>query len=58
LKNDPDEMNNLIANPEYTKLSKEFSTSVFDWLESTGGMQIPLKRNDTPKFDHKYNKQY
>jgi N-acetylglucosamine-6-sulfatase len=58
LKNDPDEMHNLIASPEYTKLSHEFSTSIFDWLESTGGMQIPLKRNDSPKLDHKFNKQY
>ncbi|SHG80570.1 Arylsulfatase A [Chryseolinea serpens] len=58
LKKDPNEMNNLIADPEYRELSKQLSTQLFDWLETTGGMQIPLKRNDVPKFDNKNSKQY
>jgi N-acetylglucosamine-6-sulfatase len=59
LKKDPHEMNNLIADPKYIQLSKEFSTQIFDWLSATGGMQIPLKRNDAPKlFDNKFTKQY
>jgi len=58
LKKDPDEMNNLIADPAYADVAKQLSTQLFDWLTSTGGMQIPLKRNDMPKFDHKYWKQY
>jgi arylsulfatase A-like enzyme len=59
LRKDPYEMHNLIADPAYTQLSKEFSTQIFDWLAATDGMQIPLKRNDAPKlFDNKFTKQY
>lgn len=58
LKNDPDEINNLIAQPQYQQMAKEMSGELFNWLESTGGMQIPLKRNDVPKFDNKYLNQY
>jgi len=58
LKNDPAEVNNLIADPKYALLAKQYSTQLFDWLQSTGGMQIPLKRNDMPKFDNKYLKQH
>ena len=58
LQNDPGEMNNLIADPKYTAMTKDFSSQIFDWLEDTHGMQIPLKRNDYPKIDHKYKDQY
>ena len=58
LRSDPDEMNNLIGDPAFAHISKQFSTQIFDWLESTGGMQIPLKRNDRPKGDNKFPKQY
>ncbi len=39
-------------------MTKDFSGQIFDWLENTGGMQIPLKRNVYPKIDHKYTGQY
>ncbi len=58
LKNDPDEMQNLIADPKYSSMTKDFSSEIFNWLESTRGMQIPLKRNDYPKIDHKYSGQH
>jgi hypothetical protein len=58
LEKDPYEMNNLIADPAYRELTKQLSREIFDWLESTGGMQIPLKRNSYPKIDHKYKGQY
>ena len=58
LENDPDEMHNLIADPKYRAMTKDFSTQIYDWLGSTNGMQIPLKRNDYPKIDHKYPEQY
>jgi arylsulfatase A-like enzyme len=58
LQNDPGEMNNLIADPKYTAMTKDFSSQIFNWLEGTQGMQIPLKRNDYPKIDHKYKDQY
>lgn len=58
LEKDPYEMQNLIANPEFKEMSKKFSQEIFDWLQSTNGMQIPLKRNNYPKIDHKYRGQY
>jgi arylsulfatase A-like enzyme len=54
LQEDPYEMNNLIASPEHQELIKELATDIYDWLEETGGMQIPLKRTVKPKFgDHR-----
>jgi arylsulfatase A-like enzyme len=44
LQEDPDEMNNLIASPEHQELIKKLTNDIYDWLESTDGMQIPLKR--------------
>ncbi|MEX2233665.1 MAG: sulfatase [Cyclobacteriaceae bacterium] len=58
LEKDPYEMNNLIADPQYKEMAKGFSGEVFEWLQSTGGMQIPLKRNVYPKIDNKYPGQY
>jgi arylsulfatase A-like enzyme len=58
LEKDPYEMQNLIADPQYREMTKELSGQIFDWLESTGGMQIPLKRNVYPKIDHKYKGEY
>ncbi|WP_282056601.1 sulfatase family protein [Maribacter luteus] len=56
LQNDPDEMYNLIADPDKQEIAKEMSTAIYDWLESTNGMQIPLKRTikyRTGDFKHK-----
>ena len=58
LEKDPYEMQNLIAEPQHKQLTKELSTQLFDWLENSNGMQIPLKRNSYPKNDHKYRGQY
>jgi len=44
IENDPDETINLIGKPEYQQLIKQFATEIFDWLQSTNGMQIPLKK--------------
>jgi N-acetylglucosamine-6-sulfatase len=43
--NDPDEMNNLIDEPKFYPVVKEMSKRLFDILEETGGMQIPLQRD-------------
>lgn len=54
LQEDPNEMNNLIASPEHQDTIKALSASIYDWLESTGGMQIPLKRTVKKRFgDHR-----
>ena len=54
LQEDPHEMNNLIASPEHQALIEELTTDIYDWLESTDGMQIPLKRTVKKRFgDHR-----
>lgn len=44
LQEDPNEMKNLIASPVHQEKIKALTNEIYDWLESTGGMQIPLKR--------------
>ena len=54
LQEDPYEMNNLIASPEHQVLVEKLTNNIYDWLESTGGMQIPLKRTVQKRFgDHR-----
>ncbi|MBN1127318.1 MAG: sulfatase [Sedimentisphaerales bacterium] len=45
LQNDPEEMDNLIGDPQYADLITEFNKRLFDWLEETDGMLIPLRRD-------------
>src|SRR5215208_759900 len=44
IKKDPYELNNLIRSPELQETIKQLNKEMWDWLEKTGGMQIPLKR--------------
>lgn len=53
LKNDPYETTNLIAAPEHQDRIKALNKELYDWLEATGGMSIPLKRTDWPHRDHR-----
>lgn len=54
LQEDPHEMNNLIASAEHQAMIEELTGSIYDWLESTGGMQIPLKRTVKKRYgDHR-----
>ena len=51
---DPDEIHNLIDSPEHQEKIRESVSSLYDWLEDTGGMQIPLKRTmNTKGGDHR-----
>jgi arylsulfatase A-like enzyme len=50
LENDPDEKVNLITKPEHAETAKKLAGELYDWLEHTGGMQIPLKRISRPPF--------
>lgn len=50
LEKDPEETTNLISKPEYGDIAKKLAGELFDWLEQTGGMQIPLKRINRPPF--------
>ena len=45
LKNDPDEKHNLISDPEYKKTADQLNKKMYDWLEESGGMLIPLRRD-------------
>lgn len=59
LEADPCEMNNLIDSPEHQGLIRILSNDLYDWLEKTDGMAIPLKR--TVKFrdgDHRNKRVY
>jgi len=54
LQNDPDEMHNLIASPEHQEIVEQLANDLYDWLESTDGMQIPLKRTIKHRWgDHR-----
>jgi arylsulfatase A-like enzyme len=53
LLNDPDETHNLIDKPELQDTIKQMNNSLYDWLESTGGMYIPLKRTENTHIDHR-----
>ncbi|QZT37899.1 sulfatase [Halosquirtibacter xylanolyticus] len=59
IKNDPDEMYNIIDKPENQKLVKKLVNDLYGWLEDSDGMQIPLKRTVKYRFgDYKHKKQY
>ncbi len=54
LKNDPEEAHNLIRSAEHKEIAKALRDDLFDWLENTEGMQIPLKRDRGGRFDYGY----
>lgn len=56
LQQDPYEINNLIRSADHQELAKDLNTQLWDWMEQTNGMQIPLKRIDRKKNDHLYQK--
>jgi N-acetylglucosamine-6-sulfatase len=58
LQEDPYEMNNLIRDPSKQQLAGELKKQLWDWLESTGGLQIPLKKVYNKRGDHLYQGLY
>ena len=44
LQEDPGEIHNLIAAPQHQELIRQLADELYDWLQDTNGMQIPLKR--------------
>ena len=58
LKNDPFENHNLIAVPEHQETIRQLTIELFDWLETTDGMNIPLKRTVRRYGDHRNNGTY
>ncbi|TXK49379.1 sulfatase [Pontibacter qinzhouensis] len=51
IKNDPEEMNNLIRDPQYEQIARELKADMWNWLESTNGLQIPLKNAPHKRID-------
>ena len=58
LKNDPFEKHNLIAVPEHQEIIRQLTADLYDWLESTNGMFIPLKRTVRTHGDHRNRGNY
>ncbi|MFA8436871.1 MAG: sulfatase [Marinifilaceae bacterium] len=59
IENDPDEMYNLIDKPEHQELVKKLANELYDWLENTDGMNIPLKRTVKYRWgDYRHEDQY
>jgi arylsulfatase A-like enzyme len=58
LQEDPYEMKNLIASPEHQLVIKQLNHDLYDWMENTGGMSIPLKRTERPHTDHRNIRNY
>ena len=52
IQKDPFEVNNLIRSPQYQEITKKLNQELWDWLERSNGMQIPLKRIGELKNDH------
>lgn len=58
IENDPNEMRNLIRNPEYAEIAKGLRDALFKWLARTEGESMPLKEDHGARFDHKYKGTY
>lgn len=58
LETDPYEMNNLIRDKKYEKEGTKLKDELFNWLESTDGLSIPLKKPGVFRSDHRFNKTY
>ena len=56
LQNDPNELHNLINEPLLQPVIKQMAHQLYDWLENTNGMQIPLKRTVKSRYGDHRNK--
>jgi hypothetical protein len=58
LQADPFEMNNLIRDASMQTTAGSLKKDLWDWLEKTGGLQIPLKKIYNKRNDHIYEGSY
>lgn len=59
IKNDPNEIHNLINQQKFQPIAKKMAGELFDWLEETKGLQIPIKRTVKHPFgDYRHPLQY
>jgi arylsulfatase A-like enzyme len=54
LQQDPEEVNNLIRSPKHQTIAADLRKELFDWLETSGGDKIPVKRPLNKRNDHIY----
>ncbi len=56
---DPEEMVNLMGQAAYDSIARALCSDLFDWLENSDGMQIPIKRTVKHPFgDYRHPLQY
>jgi len=58
IQEDPNEINNLIRDPKYQDIAENLNKKLWDWLEETHGLSIPLKPILRKKGDYKYKGNY
>jgi len=58
IEKDPFEMNNLIRNKDMDKIGMQLRDVLYEWLEKTNGLQIPLKKQQGRKIDNLYRGTY
>jgi arylsulfatase A-like enzyme len=58
LEKDPYEMNNLIRNKNMDSIGMPLKKGLYNWLEETNGLKIPLKNLNERKIDHIYRGTY
>jgi len=59
IKRDPAEMYNLIGDADQQETAKALTEALYDWLEKTKGMKIPLKRTVKYRYgDYKHKNEY
>ena len=53
IQEDPEEMNNLIFSQQHQEIAEKMRSRLWDILEETGGMQMPLYRDTFRQFNHR-----
>ena len=51
-------MNNLIKDTSYRKTGLQLKDELFQWLQQTNGLQIPLKKTINNRLDNLYRGTY
>ncbi len=51
-------MNNLIRSKDMDKIGLKLRDELYNWLEKTNGLQIPLKKQQGRKIDNLYRGTY
>lgn len=58
LEKDPYEMNNLIRDKKFEQIGLGLRDDMYNWLQQTNGLQIPLKKQEGRKIDYLYRRTY